>query len=134
MEIQGRGFPKRCRCGETVVMKTSGTAKNPGRLFHACPHRKEGDNWYHTFKWTDTCMVEELEDLIDKVENIEESSMTLQKGFNVCESEIDTLAMETHMCKAVVAKEVGDLKMQLCSLKNLVGFGFAMWLVYVFLF
>ncbi|ESQ37494.1 hypothetical protein EUTSA_v10002853mg [Eutrema salsugineum] len=120
MECQRRGFPKRCRCREAVLMKTSGIAKNPGRLFHACPYGNEGDNWYHTFKWTDTCMVKELEDLIDKVGNIEETSMTLQKGFNVCESEIDTLAMETCMCEAVVEKEVGDLTLELCSLNNLV--------------
>ncbi|CAN7015930.1 unnamed protein product, partial [Brassica oleracea var. botrytis] len=57
-----RGFPKLCRCGEEVVIKTSGTVKNPGRLFHCCPHGSETDK-FHLFKWTDESAVEEIEDL-----------------------------------------------------------------------
>ncbi|KAL0733927.1 hypothetical protein Bca4012_010137 [Brassica carinata] len=33
-----RGIPKFCRCGEEAVIKTSGTVKNPGRLFYCCPN------------------------------------------------------------------------------------------------
>ncbi|CAE6073965.1 unnamed protein product [Arabidopsis arenosa] len=102
-------------------MKTSTTAKNPGRWFHACPFGRDGD-WNHTFKWTDTSMIEEIEDLIEKVDNIEGALITLQKGFNACESEIDTIAMETRVCEAVVDKEIRECKMQLRSLNNLVGF------------
>ncbi|XP_020871414.1 protein starmaker-like [Arabidopsis lyrata subsp. lyrata] len=64
-----RGFPKNYRCGEPIVMKTSKTARNPGRLFHACPFG-DNDNRYHVFKWTDSCMVEEIQDLIEKVDNL----------------------------------------------------------------
>lgn len=42
MNNRKRGFPKRFRCGEPVVMKTSTTAKNPVKLFHACPFRRDG--------------------------------------------------------------------------------------------
>ncbi|CAN6937201.1 unnamed protein product [Brassica oleracea var. botrytis] len=90
-----RGFPKRCRSGEAV-------------------------DWYHTFKWTDISMLEEIEDLIEKVENIEGTSATLQKGFNACENELENLALETRVCETVVEKEIGDCKMQLRSLKNIV--------------
>nr|VDD56320.1 unnamed protein product [Brassica oleracea] len=37
-----RGIPKFCRCGEEATIKTSGTAKNPGRLFYCCPNGSEG--------------------------------------------------------------------------------------------
>ncbi|XP_019094548.1 PREDICTED: uncharacterized protein At4g04775-like [Camelina sativa] len=116
-----RGFPKKCRCGESVVMKTSNTVRNPGRLFHACPFG-EHDNRSHVFKWTDTCMVQEIEDLIEKVTKLEGASMKMEKDFNVCESEIGILTMDTRVCEAVVEKEVGELKMQLRSLKNIVVF------------
>nr|VDD17982.1 unnamed protein product [Brassica rapa] len=46
-----RGLPKFCRCGEEATIKTSGTAKNPGRLFYCCPNGSEGDK-YHLFTWT----------------------------------------------------------------------------------
>lgn len=62
-------------------------------------------------KWTDTCLVEEIEDLIENVDNLEGASITLQKGVNLFESEIDTLTMETRVCESVVEKEVGELKM-----------------------
>jgi len=31
------GIPMFCPCDEEVVMKTSATPRNPGRLFYACP-------------------------------------------------------------------------------------------------
>ncbi|XP_048612045.1 uncharacterized protein LOC111215928 [Brassica napus] len=62
----------------------------------------------------------EIEDLIEKVENIEGTSATLQKGFNACENELENLALETRVCETVVEKEIGDCKMQLRSLKNIV--------------
>ncbi|EOA12408.1 hypothetical protein CARUB_v10027576mg [Capsella rubella] len=92
MEKQRRGFLTRCRCGESVVLQTSGTSKNRGRLFHVCPFRKEGD-WTHAFKWTDMSMVEELKDLTDKVDIIDGASMRLHKGLKACESEIDVLTI-----------------------------------------
>lgn len=72
-------------------------------------------------------MVEEIEELIEKVDNIEETSMTLENGFTVHENEFDNLAQETHVCEAVVNKEIGECKMHLQSSKNIVGF-FLGWL------
>ncbi|KFK34987.1 hypothetical protein AALP_AA5G219600 [Arabis alpina] len=115
-----RGFPKTCKCGATVMMKTSKTAKNHGRLFHACPNGSEESKWFHTFKWTDKCMVEEIEDLIDKIDDIEGASIKLHKALGACESEIQTLEMETRFCEAVVEKEIHDFKMELRSLKNMI--------------
>ncbi|CAG7898835.1 unnamed protein product [Brassica rapa] len=39
-----RGIPQFCRCGEEAVIRTSGTAKNPGRLFYCCPNGSEENN------------------------------------------------------------------------------------------
>ncbi|CAN7097840.1 unnamed protein product, partial [Brassica rapa subsp. narinosa] len=57
-----RGIPQFCRCGEEAVIRTSGTAKNPGRLFYCCPNGSEEDK-FHLFTWTDERVVEEVEDL-----------------------------------------------------------------------
>ncbi|CAN6808770.1 unnamed protein product [Brassica oleracea] len=79
-------------------------------------------------------MYEEIEELIEKVDNIEETSMTLQKGFNVHENEIDNLAQETRVCEAAVNKEIGECKMQLRSLKNIVVFALVMIVFFKFIF
>ena len=59
------------------------------------------------FKWMDTCMVEESEDLIKKFENLEWTLITTQKGFNACESKIGNLTMETRVY-AMIEKDVGE--------------------------
>ena len=59
------------------------------------------------FKWMDTCMVEESEDLIKKFENLEWTLITTQKGFNACESKIANLTMETRVY-AMIEKDVGE--------------------------
>ncbi|CAD5314514.1 unnamed protein product [Arabidopsis thaliana] len=84
-------------------MKTSNTAKIPGRLFHACPFG-EINKRSQMFKWTDTCMVEESEDLIKKFENLGGTSITTQKGFNACESEIGNLTMETRVYETMIER------------------------------
>ncbi|KAF8100724.1 hypothetical protein N665_0218s0062 [Sinapis alba] len=66
---KGRGIPKFCKCGEEVVIKTSGTAKNPGRLFYFCPNGYDGDK-QHLFTWTDERLVEEIEDLQCEASNV----------------------------------------------------------------
>ncbi|WZZ82352.1 hypothetical protein YC2023_102924 [Brassica napus] len=109
MGERGRGIPKICRCGEAV-------------------------DWYHTFKWTDVSMYEELEDLIDKVDNLEGASITLQKGVNTCEVEIETLTMKTRVCEVVVEKEIRECKMQLRSLKNMVVFALVMLFFFTFMY
>lgn len=91
-------------------------------------------DWYHTFKWTDVSMYEELEDLIDKVDNLEGASITLQKGVNTCEAEIETLTMETRVCEPVVEKEIRECKMQLRSLKNMVVFALVMLFFFKFMY
>ncbi|CAE6248830.1 unnamed protein product [Arabidopsis arenosa] len=79
MGDKGRGIPSRCRCGEDVVLRTSKTIKNPGRLFYACRYGEENGRG-HLFKWTDETMVEEMEDIIPKIDELERASLTLQKG------------------------------------------------------
>ncbi|KAG7536808.1 Zinc finger GRF-type [Arabidopsis suecica] len=129
-----RGFPTRCRCGETVKMGTSRTAKNPGRLFHSCPNGSAEDRWFHTFKWTDECMVEEIEDLKLQMNNLEEDSRSLQKSYNACESVVGTLQMENRVCEAVVENEMQECKIELRSLKNMIGCVLVLLLVYMFMF
>ncbi|CAH8313235.1 unnamed protein product [Eruca vesicaria subsp. sativa] len=60
---RSRGIPRHCRCGERVVLRTSCTVKNPGRLFYCSPLSAEGDK-YHLFSWTDERIVEEVEDMM----------------------------------------------------------------------
>ncbi|CAH8356818.1 unnamed protein product [Eruca vesicaria subsp. sativa] len=103
MGDRGRGIPKICRCGEAVVMRTANT------------------DWFHTFKWIDVSVYEEMEDMIEKVETGEGDSMTFRKRLNKCENEIENLEMETRVCETVVEKEVQECKMQLRSLKNISG-------------
>jgi len=79
-------------------------------------------------------MVQEIEDLIEKVNNLEGTSITIQKSFNVCESEIDNLMMETRVCEAVVEKEVAEIKIKLRSLKNIVVFALVLIFVFRFIF
>ncbi|KAG2299246.1 hypothetical protein Bca52824_035718 [Brassica carinata] len=96
-------------------MRTANTVRNPGRLFHSCPHGREWD-WFHTFKWTDVSVYEEMEDMIKKVETIE------------------NLEMETRVCETVFEKEIQECKMQLRSLKNIFGFVLVMILFFKFIF
>ncbi|CAN7052552.1 unnamed protein product [Brassica rapa subsp. trilocularis] len=129
MGDSGRGFPTYCRCGTRVIRRTSKTITNPGRLFHKCPYGDE-NNRHHLFKWTDESMVEEIEDMKQKFDEIERASSTIEKGLQVCESEMESLAIETHTCCSVVSgyekelrgfeKEIEDVKMELKSLKNMV--------------
>ncbi|CAH8254426.1 unnamed protein product [Arabidopsis lyrata] len=141
MGDKGRGIPSRCRCGEDVVLRTSKTIKNPGRLFYACRYGEENGRG-HLFKWTDETMVEEMEDIIPKIDELERASLTLQKGLQALESEMETLAMETRSCEAVVCgfekelrgleKEIQGCKMELRGLKNILVCVVLMVLVYVF--
>ncbi|KAG2255189.1 hypothetical protein Bca52824_074483 [Brassica carinata] len=96
-----RGIPKKFWCGEETMIKTSGTAKNPGRLFHCCPHGSEGDK-FHLFTWTDECVVEEIEDLksmmcdvkgeksdlrvevVELQKELERIKLTLERDKNYC--------------------------------------------------
>ncbi|QHO27633.1 uncharacterized protein DS421_7g209730 [Arachis hypogaea] len=41
-----------CFCGLKTVIKKSGTAENPNRLFHACPRYRKGSHCNY-FKWVD---------------------------------------------------------------------------------
>nr|XP_029148360.1 7-deoxyloganetin glucosyltransferase-like [Arachis hypogaea] len=41
-----------CFCGLKTVIKKSGTAENPSRLFHACPRYRKGSHCNY-FKWVD---------------------------------------------------------------------------------
>jgi len=97
----------------------------------------------HLFRWTDETMVEEMEDIFPKIEKLEGSSLTLQKGVQAVECEMETLAIETRTCESVVSgfeKELlrleNDLqgcKMELRGLKNILVCVLLMTLVYMFL-
>ncbi|XP_010440686.1 PREDICTED: uncharacterized protein At1g43920, Chloroplastic [Camelina sativa] len=141
MGERGRGFPKKCRCGENAFLRTSKTVKNPRRLFNACPNGDENSRG-HLFKWTDESMVEEIEDMIPRIDDLEGASLTLRKGLQVCESEMESLAMETRTCEVVICgfekelrgfeKELQGCKMELRGLKNIMVCVVLMVLVYVF--
>lgn len=73
-------------------------------------------------------------DLKNKMDNVEEDSITLQKSSNACESKIETLQMETLICEVVIEKEIQECKMELRSLKNKIWSVVVMILVYIFLF
>ncbi|KAL9840322.1 putative transcription factor GRF family [Arabidopsis thaliana] len=128
MEDRGRGIPIRCCCGEDVVLRTSKTVKNPGRLFFACRCGVENVRG-HLFRWTDETMVEEMEDILPKIEKIEGSSLTLQKEVQSLECEMETLAIHTRTCESVVSgfekelirleNELQGCKMELREMKNL---------------
>ncbi|KAL9816554.1 putative transcription factor GRF family [Arabidopsis thaliana] len=110
------GIPIVCPCGEEVVMKTSATPRNPGCLFYVCP-LGSSENWNHLFKWTDTCIVEEIRRFIEKVNNMEGSTLKLQKGLNFCDSVITSLSQETRDLDSVLREDIEDLRSQLRSMK-----------------
>ncbi|CAH8389274.1 unnamed protein product [Eruca vesicaria subsp. sativa] len=84
---RARGFPKYCQCGEEVVIKTSRTVKNPGRLFHCCPYGSEEDK-SHLFSWTDECMVEEIEDLKSTVTDVKAEISEIKSEFLSLEKQL----------------------------------------------
>ncbi|CAA7042731.1 unnamed protein product [Microthlaspi erraticum] len=92
--IMGVGVRPRRRGFPNVLMKTSGTAKNPGRLFHACPYGSELEK-YHFFKWTDVSMVEEIEDMKKKIENLEVQRRSSEEVISCLAKEIETMKAES---------------------------------------
>ncbi|XP_024014731.1 uncharacterized protein At1g43920, Chloroplastic-like [Eutrema salsugineum] len=103
-----RGMPRTCICGSSTWIRTSGTSKNPGRLFHCCPNRTEKDN-YHLFKWTDEGMVEEIEDMKKeiedmkkKIEDMKNNMDSLKTEIQGCEKEMKELVGETYVLKSVI--------------------------------
>lgn len=77
-------------------------------------------------------MVEELEELVERIDNIEGASIKLHKALGACESEIESLEMETRTCETVVEKEIRDCKMEIRSLKNIIVCVVVMFLFYLF--
>jgi len=96
----------------------------------------------HLFRLTDEVMVEEMEDILPKIDELEGASLTLQKGLQALEFEMETLAMETRTCEAVVCgyekellgleKEIQGCKIELRGLKKILVCKVLMTLVYVF--
>ncbi|CAA7032678.1 unnamed protein product [Microthlaspi erraticum] len=91
----GKGIPRKCRCGQVTVLRTSESVPNPGRLYYICPFRSKEDK-NHLFKWTDISMVEEMEEVERVIQKIEE--------------EFFNLAMETRTCEAVVNRYGDEIK------------------------
>ncbi|QHN97007.1 uncharacterized protein DS421_18g623750 [Arachis hypogaea] len=48
-----------CFCGLKIVIKKSGSAENPNRLFHACSRYRKG-NYCNYFNWVDDDVYEEV--------------------------------------------------------------------------
>ncbi|RYR71796.1 hypothetical protein Ahy_A02g006017 [Arachis hypogaea] len=49
-----------CFCGLKIVIKKSGTIKNPNRLFHACPRYRKGSHCNY-FRWAEDDKYEGLD-------------------------------------------------------------------------
>ncbi|KAF8095008.1 hypothetical protein N665_0346s0005, partial [Sinapis alba] len=116
-------------CGEKAVIKTSGTAKNPGRLFYCCPHGSEEDK-YHLFKWTDMCMVEEIKDLIVMLTDVKGDISNLR-------GEVVGLEKELEGMKKVIAEQERDkidCINELKSMKNVMVLGFGIAIVCYYFF
>ncbi|CAH8375382.1 unnamed protein product [Eruca vesicaria subsp. sativa] len=124
-----RGFPTHCPCGARVSRRTSKTSTNPGRLFHSCPHGNE-NNPHHLFKWTDLCVVEEIDDIKHNIDGIQRASVETEKVLQVCQTKIETIANVTHACCGVVGalkteitlfeQEIKDVQSELKRFKNIV--------------
>ncbi|RYQ85674.1 hypothetical protein Ahy_B10g105256 [Arachis hypogaea] len=52
MRMRRKSHEEACFCGLKVVIKKSGTAENPDRLFYACSRYQKG-NHCNYFKWVD---------------------------------------------------------------------------------
>ncbi|VVA92691.1 unnamed protein product [Arabis nemorensis] len=61
--IRSESSTARCRAGRTSVpiIKTSTTAKNPGKRLYGC--HNHADCLYHIFKWCDEAIMEEFEEM-----------------------------------------------------------------------
>ncbi|ESQ30870.1 hypothetical protein EUTSA_v10012038mg [Eutrema salsugineum] len=108
MSSSNRGIPKRCRCGERSIMRTSETYKNPGRLFYCCPSGSKEDK-NHLFKWTDIARVEELGYVQSEVDKMQEDVKMLEKDLHDVETEMGTLTCETRTCEAIANSYGSDI-------------------------
>ncbi|XP_020967774.1 uncharacterized protein At4g04775-like [Arachis ipaensis] len=52
MRMRRKSHEEACFCGLKAVIKKSGTAENPHRLFYACSRYRK-DNHCNYFKWVD---------------------------------------------------------------------------------
>ncbi|XP_024014828.1 uncharacterized protein At4g04775-like [Eutrema salsugineum] len=103
--VGDRGFPIGCRCGEYLVIRTSGTTKNPGQLFHCCPQGSEADA-NHLFKWTDEAMVEEIDVMKEVLRSTEKEIEHMKDTFRGYGNKLE--AMKTDV--VVYAKEVSEME------------------------
>ncbi|CAA7057503.1 unnamed protein product [Microthlaspi erraticum] len=62
-----RGLPKACVCGRPIVLWDSKTQDNPGRPFYKCETQRND----HYFRWVEECMLEEIQDVVAKIEKPE---------------------------------------------------------------
>ncbi|CAN8326415.1 unnamed protein product [Cochlearia groenlandica] len=62
-----RGIPKRCECGEKIVVLVSTIPKNPKRKFYRCAAAKQGE-YGHVFKWLEETRAEEFDVLAERQE------------------------------------------------------------------
>ncbi|KAF8112108.1 hypothetical protein N665_0067s0028 [Sinapis alba] len=109
-----RGTPKQCWCGESAEIFTSGTAKNPGRLYFCCA---KGYNKRHLFKWTYDWLVDEVEDTKSVISDMIKDMSELRANIAWLEKEIEGLKTESE-------RRGGECMSEVQSLRNVVVCGF----------
>ncbi|XP_057750685.1 uncharacterized protein LOC130969111 [Arachis stenosperma] len=103
-------------CGLKAVIKKSGTAENPDRLFHACP-RYRNDSHCNYFKWVDN----------DDYEGVAESGTKKDYGAELqVESDYDEWRLK-------VAWRLDSLEAEVKALKLLIIFLFVVVVINVIL-
>ncbi|KAL0748046.1 hypothetical protein Bca101_030048 [Brassica carinata] len=85
-----RGTPKQYWCGEPCYISTSGTATNPGRLHYFCG---KGYIQRHLFKWTDECLVEEVEDTKSLISGMNKDISKFRLNVDRLEKEVEVMKM-----------------------------------------
>ncbi|RIA05158.1 hypothetical protein BRARA_K00553 [Brassica rapa] len=94
MNFNGRGIPTHCRCGERVGLFTSKTVKNPGRLFHSCPHGDEVCEHY--------CLIMDTRACESVVTGLESVVTGLEKELRGLEKELQDSKMEVKGMKNII--------------------------------
>ncbi|KAF8110125.1 hypothetical protein N665_0087s0006 [Sinapis alba] len=83
--------PKQCWCGESSNIFTSGSATNPGRLYFCCA---KGYHKRYLFKWTNECLVEEVEDIKSMISGMNKDISELRLNVVPLEKEIEGIKRE----------------------------------------
>ncbi|CAN8271800.1 unnamed protein product [Cochlearia groenlandica] len=94
------GHISTCYCGYNVVVQSSATTTNPGRLFYTCPSYNDGE--CHVWKWWDEALMDELTEVkreLAKHSGLEDQIgelASLHKTLKKSTSQMDELKNMTH--------------------------------------